>query len=424
MSLSCVIGLQWGDEGKGKIVDLLANRAHLVVRYQGGGNAGHTIVLNNQKFVFHHIPTGILHQRVRCVIGNGTVIDPARLLKEIQGLKKYGIKAQNRLSISERTHLVMPYHRLLDSLSEQLRGKNKIGTTDLGIGPCYADKFARTGIRILELYQPNLFKVRLEENLKVKNLLLKKLSNFKPLSVNSIYREYMAYAKKLAPYVTDTRILLNQALKARQNILFEGAQGTLLNIDWGTYPFVTSSHSDFTGLAAGCGIPTRKVDQVIGVLKAYTTRVGSGPFPTELHDILGMQLRTNGGEFGATTGRPRRCGWLDLVSAKYTTEINDADALAITKLDVLSGLEKIRVCVAYRYRGKVLKDFPASLDALQHCRPVYKDFPGWHDDISQLRKYAQLPPRAKKYLNFIQKTLGVKITMISVGKNRHQIIYV
>lgn len=424
MSLSCVVGLQWGDEGKGKIVDLLANQAHLVVRYQGGGNAGHTIVLNNQKFVFHHIPTGILHQRVRCVIGNGTVIDPPRLLKEIQGLKKYGIKAKNRLYISERAHLVMPYHRLLDSLSEQLRGKNKIGTTDLGIGPCYADKFARTGIRVLELYHPDLFKARLEENLKVKNLLLKKMGDHKPLSVKSIYQEYMVYAKKLAPYVTDTRILIKQALKARQNILFEGAQGTLLNIDWGTYPFVTSSHSDFTGLAAGCGVPVRKVNQIIGVLKSYTTRVGSGPFPTELHDVLGMQLRANGGEFGSTTGRPRRCGWLDLVSAQYTTELNDTDALAITKLDILSGMEKIRVCVAYHYRGKMLKTFPASLEILQNCRPVYKDFPGWHDDISQLRKHAQLPPRAKKYLNFIQKTLGVKITMISVGKNRHQIIYV
>jgi adenylosuccinate synthase len=423
MAVNCVVGMQWGDEGKGKIVDILAKQSDMVVRYQGGSNAGHTIVWGSKKFVFHTIPTGILYPHVRCLIANGVVVDPARLLKEISEVEKAGISIRGRLFISERAHIVMPYHRLLDSLSETLRGKNKIGTTNLGIGPCYSDKYARTGIRMIDLYESSIFKDKLNENLQVKNIILKQLLKQAPLKAAALYKEYMGYARQLKPYLADTRTMIMQAMAQKRNILFEGAQGILLDIDWGTYPFVTSSNAGLTGLAAGCGIPLRRVGEVLGVLKAYTTRVGAGYFPTELNNALGNRLRETGGEYGATTGRARRCGWLDLVSARYAAELNAVDGLSITKLDVLSGLKTIRVCVAYRYKGKLLNTFPASLEVLAHCQPVYNNFPGWNDDIITIRKYNRLPVNARKYLDFIRKTLKVKIAMVSVGQERSQIIY-
>ena len=422
MSLTCVIGIQWGDEGKGKIVDWLSKHHDLVVRFQGGSNAGHTVIWGSQKFILHLIPSGIFHKGVKCVIGNGVVIDPAQVLKEIKELTMRGIAVKNRLFISDRAHLVMPYHKVLDNLAEIRKGDAKIGTTGLGIGPAYVDKCSRLGLRMGDLYQPDYFKKCLKQNLDEKNWLITNLSPYKSFKLEKVYRDYQNYARKLASYVCDTRVLIQEALEKNQRILFEGAQGTLLNVDFGTYPFVTSSNSDISGVCAGTGIAPQKINRVIGIIKAYATRVGSGPFPTELSGEMEERLRRIGGEFGATTGRARRCGWLDLVSAKYAIEINGVTDLSIMKLDVLSQLKKIKVCVAYKYKNKTYKHFPGNASVLENCQPVYKEFLGWNEDVTTVRKYQQLPLKARRYLNFITTSLGVKIKMVSVGSERNQTI--
>jgi len=418
MSVSCVVGLQWGDEGKGKIVDILSAKSDFVVRYQGGSNAGHTVVIGKEKFVLHLIPSGILHEKVKCVIGNGVVIDPSLLLEEINMLEKRNIKVAKRLFISERAHLVFPYHKQIDALSETNLGSGKIGTTGRGIGPAYADKINRIGIRVIDLFKPNTLQERLKTNIKDKEALLKT-----KLSFAKIYSEYNSYAQKMKPYVADTRVMVRDAIESGKRILFEAAQGTLLNIDLGTYPFVTSSHSDTTGIPGGTGIPPGKIAGVTGILKAYTTRVGSGPFPTELKDALGEEIRQRGGEFGATTGRPRRCGWLDFVSARYTTEINGVDNLAITKLDVISHLKEIRVATAYKYNGKTYHDFPADIKIIENAKPVYKTLPGWQKSLSGVKKYKELPVNARRYLEFIEKMLRARISIISIGAKRDETIF-
>ncbi|MBI4712753.1 MAG: adenylosuccinate synthase [Planctomycetes bacterium] len=421
MSITCVIGLQWGDEGKGKIVDLLSRDSDYVVRYQGGSNAGHTVVLGKEKFVLHIIPSGILHPGVKCVIANGVVFDPRQFLGELDGLKKKGIRIKKNLYISDRAHLVFPYHKAIDGIRESRLGKKKIGTTGLGIGPCYSDKFARTGIRVIDLFNPALFKERLQVNLSEKNVVIS-AGGGKPLSTQDIYQQYLHYARQIKPYVTDTRLMLEDALRRKKRILLEGAQGSLLDIDFGTYPFVTSSNADACGISSGAGISARKIDKITGVLKAYATRVGEGPFPTELNDALGENLRRIGGEYGATTGRPRRCGWLDLVAAKYSAQLNDIDSIAITKLDVLSHLKKIKVAVAYKYNGKTIHEFPAAVEALARCRPVYRELPGWQADISGINRYNDLSVAARKYLDFISQHLGVPIGIVSVGAERKRFL--
>ena len=420
--IKCIIGLQWGDEGKGKIVDYLSSISDMVVRYQGGSNAGHTVVKSGKKFVLHLVPSGILHRGVKCIISNGVVFDPAQFIKELKGLKSHGISIDKNIFISGLAHLVMPYHKMMDQLSEKHLGGNKIGTTGLGIGPCYSDKYARTGLRINDLFNNHLFYQRLKSNVYIKNKLFKAMK-MKTLSPDEIYSEYLSYAKILKPFVADTRNLLLDAIRQNKNILLEGAQGTLLDIDFGTYPFVTSSNASLAGISSGTGIPLlQNSSEIIGILKAYTTRVGEGPFPTENTGTLGDVLRTLGGEFGATTGRPRRCGWLDLVATRSAIELNAITSLVITKLDVLSHFAWVKIAVAYRYKNKLLKYFPTDISILPECEPVYVDLKGWYDDISQIKKYRNLPDNAKKYLEFIEENSGVPIKLISVGAEEKQII--
>jgi len=418
-----VVGLQWGDEGKGKLVDYLSALSDFVVRYQGGGNAGHTVIKGSKKFVLHLVPSGILHGGVKCVIGNGVVFDPGQFIKEVKGLKSRHVKIDGNIFISGQAHLVMPYHKVMDQLSELQLGKRKIGTTGLGIGPCYSDKYARTGIRVNDLFNKPLFYQRLKENLNLKNKLFQAMK-IKPLSSSKIYSEYLAYTRFIRPFVTDTRRLLIDAIKSNRNILIEGAQGTMLDIDFGTYPFVTSSNSSLAGVSSGTGIPlANKRIETIGILKAYTTRVGEGPFPAENTGTLGEVLRTLGGEFGATTGRPRRCGWLDLVVARTAIELNAVSYIAMTKLDVLSHLAFLKIAVGYKYKNKLLTHFPADISVLEQCQPVYETLPGWPEDISAIKKYRDLPENARKYLAFIEKKLGVPIKMVSVGAEEKQIIH-
>ncbi|MBI4835340.1 MAG: adenylosuccinate synthase [Planctomycetes bacterium] len=422
MSIASVIGMQWGDEGKGKIVDLLSSECDIVVRYQGGSNAGHTVIIGDEKFVLHLIPSGILHPKVKCVIGNGVVLDPMLLLKEMDELTKRGIKIKGRLFISERCHLVFQYHKWLDTLSEKSLGKSKIGTTGRGIGPAYVDKYNRTGIRLMDLYEPKRLLEKVKINLAEKNIYFRALHSKTGIDSGAIYKESLFYARRLKPYVTDTRLFIRRMMDAKIRVLFEGAQGTLLNIDHGTYPFVTSSHSDATGISAGSGIPPSSITNVIGILKAYTTRVGEGPFPTEQDNPIGECLRKEGGEFGATTGRPRRCGWLDMVAAKYAVELNGVSQIVITKLDVLSILKSIKVAVAYKYKGRVYRDFPADLNTLKNCEPVYRTLPGWQSSLRGIRKYRDFPLNTRRYLEYIEKKLGVPIKIISIGPERTQTI--
>jgi adenylosuccinate synthase len=418
-----IVGLQWGDEGKGKIVDYLSALSDFVVRYQGGGNAGHTVVKGTKKFVLHLIPSGILHSGVKCIIGNGVVFDPGQFIKEVKGLKSRHIKIDSNIFISGQAHLVMPYHKVMDQLSERQLGKRKIGTTGLGIGPCYSDKYARIGIRVNDLFNKPLFKERLKENLNLKNKLFQALG-IKPLSLSKIYSEYLSYVRFIRPFVVDTRRLLIDAIKSNRNILIEGAQGTMLDIDFGTYPFVTSSNSSLAGVSSGTGIPlANKQVEIIGILKAYTTRVGEGPFPAENTGTLGDVLRALGGEFGATTGRPRRCGWLDLVVARTAVELNAVSYIVMTKLDVLSNLALLKVVVAYKYKGKLLTHFPADISILDKCQPVFETLPGWADDISGIRRYSDLPDNTRKYIRFVESKLGVPIKMVSVGAEEKQIIH-
>ena len=421
MSVTVLIGSQWGDEGKGKIVDILSEEYKIVARYQGGANAGHTVIIGDKKYILHLIPSGILRDDVICVIGNGVVIDPNALLEEIDILEKNGIDVKDRLFISQNAHLIMPYHKLLDSISES--GETKIGTTGRGIGPCYIDKFARKGIRIVDLLDRAELEKKIRLNLKEKNELLKKVYKHEGLDVDAIVKEYLEFDHTIDKYIKDVPSFLNNAITEGKSILLEGAQGTLLDVDHGTYPFVTSSNPTAGGACTGTGIPPTKINSVIGIVKAYTTRVGNGPFPTELLNEEGEQLRKIGDEYGATTGRPRRCGWYDAFLVAYSQMVNGITSVAITKLDVLSSFKKIEVCVGYEIRGKKLKYFPTSVEQLSKVTPVYEELEGWNTDISNCHSYDELPAKTKEYLKFIAKNSGIKIGIISVGPKRKQTFY-
>ncbi len=422
MRVTVLVGSQWGDEGKGKIVDILSENYEIVTRYQGGANAGHTVTIGDKQYILHLIPSGILRENVTCVIGNGVVIDPNALLDEIELLRKNGISVEGRLFISHNAHLIMPYHKLLDNINEN--NGNKIGTTGRGIGPCYIDKYARKGIRIVDLLNKKVLEDKIRENLKEKNNLLKKIYNHAELDVEEIIKEYMEFDKAIDKYVKDVPSYLNNAIAEGKSILLEGAQGALLDVDHGTYPYVTSSSPTSGGACTGTGIPPTKITLVIGIVKAYTTRVGFGPFPTELTDDTGENLRKIGAEYGATTGRPRRCGWFDAFLVKYSATINGIEEAAITKLDVLSSFDEIKVCTGYELNGKTLRSFPTDVQRLSEVKPVYKSFKGWKSDISGCRSYSELPSEAKEYLEFIANHTGVKITIVSVGPKRDQTFFI
>jgi adenylosuccinate synthase len=418
-----VIGAQWGDEGKGKITDLLSRSADVVVRYQGGNNAGHTVVVGDRTFKLHLIPSGILYPKTECIIANGTVIDPKVLLEEVDRLKTLGISTDN-LFISETAHVTMPYHRELDRASETQRAEHKIGTTGRGIGPTYADKSERVGIRIIDLMDEKRMPKKLRWAIEQKNIVLQKLYNLEPLDVESIIEEYRGYADRLRPHVVDASLKIDAAIRERRNILFEGAQGTLLDLDHGTYPYVTSSNPVAGGACIGAGVGPTCIDRVIGVAKAYTTRVGEGPFPTELHDEIGNHIGERGAEFGTTTGRKRRCGWFDGVIGRYAVRINGLDCLAVTKLDVLDDLEEIKVCTAYELDGKVVHDFPSDARAFARAIPIYETLPGWKQSTSECKVVEDLPKEAKDYLKFLADLTGTPIAIISLGASRGQTIIV
>ncbi|MDD5060291.1 MAG: adenylosuccinate synthase [Candidatus Omnitrophica bacterium] len=418
-----LVGMQWGDEGKGKIIDVLSEKADYVVRYQGGNNAGHTVVVGEKEYIFHLIPSGILHPGKICCIGNGVVIDPEVLKKELQELEKNGIDFKNRFKISTLAHLIMPYHKNLDQLRETKR-KNKIGTTGRGIGPCYADKINRCGIRMVDLLNPRIFSEKLKDNLKEKNEIFKKVYAHPGFNFQKIYRQYLEYGKLFKNYICNTALLLNGTDSKESDILLEGAQGTFLDIDFGTYPFVTSSSATSGGACIGTGIPPVRIDKVIGVCKAYTTRVGEGPFPTEFGEDFGKFMRDKGNEFGATTGRPRRCGWFDAVIARESVMLNGISELAITKMDILDGLEKVKICVAYKYKGKLIKNFPHDFEMLNKAKPVYKEMAGWPNQGDKVITFNQLHPNARAYLAELQKLLKAKITMVSIGSSRKSTIFI
>jgi adenylosuccinate synthase len=422
MSTVIVVGAQWGDEGKGKLVDVLTEKADIVARYQGGHNAGHTVVIKNEKYVLHLIPSGILHRKTVCIIGNGVVVEPTALLEEIKGLQKRGIKVEKNLLISKNAHLIMPYHMALDQAGETMRGKKCIGTTGRGIGPTYVDKMARTGIRVGDLLSPDMFMEKISANLKQVNFLLKHLYRSRGFSARKIRDEYLGYAKVLKKHIADTDVIINDAAAAGKNLLLEGAQGTLLDIDHGTYPYVTSSSAIAGGACTGLGIGPTKISKVLGVVKAYTTRVGSGPFPTELFDAVGEKIREKGSEFGATTGRPRRCGWLDTVILKHAVMVNGLTGIAITKLDILDGLETIKICTAYKYKGKLYQHFLKELDAFEACTPVYEEMKGWKESTLGVKEFGKLPKEARAYIRRIQELIGVKADIISTGQKRDELI--
>ncbi len=418
-----LIGAQWGDEGKGKIIDLLSRQSDYIVRYQGGANAGHTVKFGAKEYILHLIPSGILHRGKRCVIGNGVVIDPEALFKEIDTLKQSGVEVKGRLFISEQAHLIMPYHQLMDRLQEA--GQNgKIGTTKRGIGPCYADKMARLGIRVSDLMDPVLFHDRLSYILEEKNKVLTKIYGHEGLSFKAIHETYSGYAVRLRPFVANTMELLNEAVHRKKRILFEGAQGTLLDVDHGTYPYVTSSNATAGGALTGTGVAPTHIGEVMGVVKAYTTRVGEGPFPTEFEPPLMEKIRNKGEEFGATTGRPRRCGWFDAVVVRHSVLVNGLDTMAVMKLDVLDDLPAIKIATAYKCDGKIYKTFPSNIRVLEHCKPVYEEHPGWQTDLSRVRRYGDLPVNAKKYLARLSQLLKTSISIVSVGSQRNQTIFV
>ena len=417
-----VIGAQWGDEGKGKITDLLSKSADVVVRYQGGVNAGHTVVVNGQTLKLHLIPSGILYPDTECIIGSGTVIDPQVLIQEMDQLKLLGVSTANLL-ISETAHVTMPYHRLIDRAAEELRGSHRIGTTGRGIGPTYADKSERTGIRILDLMDATTLQEQLRWAINHKNILLEKMYGLPPYDPEEIIAEYLTYAERLRPHVVDCSLKISDAVRRRRNILFEGAQGTLLDLDHGTYPYVTSSNPVAGGACVGAGVGPTMIDRVIGVAKAYTTRVGEGPFPTELTDQLGELLCDRGAEFGTTTGRKRRCGWFDAVIGRYAVRINGLDCLAITKLDVLDQLDEIKVCVAYEIDGERCEDFP-NARRFARCQPIYETLPGWKQPTDHCRSLEDLPAQALNYLKFLAEIMEVPIAIVSLGAERHQTIIV
>lgn len=414
-----VVGAQWGDEGKGKIIDILAKDADVVARYQGGHNAGHTVVVNDEEYILHLIPSGIIHPGKICMIGNGVVIDPEALIGEIEGLKSRGIAIDNNLFISKNSHLIMPYHCIIDKESERSKS---IGTTGRGIGPAYVDKVARTGIRMSDLLDPQLFREKLELNLSNMNYLLYNVYKSEQLNLEEIYSKYMGYAEKIGKYITDVSILINKYIEENSNILFEGAQGTLLDIDHGTYPYVTSSNAIAGGACTGLGIGPTKIDGVLGVSKAYTTRVGSGPFPTELKDKLGNDLRSKGREYGATTGRPRRCGWLDVVVVRYSVIINGMSGIALTKLDILDEYPNIKICVGYKYKGNIYNEMPHESSVLWNCEPVYEEIEGWQESTAGIKRFDSLPDKAKAYIERIEDLIGVSIDIISTSQKREDTI--
>lgn len=422
MAVRVVVGTQWGDEGKGKYIDMLAEKSDIIVRFSGGNNAGHTIVANGAKYALHLIPSGILHTDKTCIIGNGVVVDPAVLLKEMKDLNERGITTDHLL-ISDRAHVIMPYHVGLDELQENFRSDdNKIGTTKRGIGPCYADKIERSGIRMCDLIDKEEFTKKVKANLELKNLIIEKVYGGEPYKAELIIEEYLGYAQQLKKYITDATSLLADAIDAKKDILFEGAQANFLDIDFGTYPYVTSSNPTAGGVCTGSGVGPIYIDEVYGVLKAYTSRVGAGPFPTEQNNEIGDTIRELGWEYGTTTGRPRRCGWLDTVMIKYASKINGLTGLAINHVDTIGKLQEIKLCVAYSKDGQVVKTFPASLNELAKCKPIYEVFEPWNEDISNIKTFDALPQNAKKYLNRIEELVGVKIALIGVGKDREQII--
>ncbi|HJT23104.1 MAG TPA: adenylosuccinate synthase [bacterium] len=416
-----IIGAQWGDEGKAKMVDVLTEQVDIVARYQGGSNAGHTVVADGKKFVFHQIPSGILHEGKKCVIGNGVVLDPVGLLEEMDSLIRAGVKMKDRLILSDRAHLLMPYHRLLDGAAETQKGSGKIGTTNRGIGPAYMDKMARVGLKVVDLLEPAYFRRKVREVVKEKNFWLKKYYGRPGVDADKTADGYLKIAPRIKPLVADTTAYLEARLKAGENILAEGAQGTLLDVDFGTYPYVTSSSASVGGVCTGLGIGPQWLDEIYGVAKAYTTRVGEGPFPSEMDQDFSEKIRKRGGEYGATTGRPRRCGWLDLVAMKYACRVNGFTGILLTKMDVLSYLQSIQLCVAYKVKGKTIPEFPASLRQLADCKPVYKEMKGWKGDLSHAARLQDLPVEARKYLDEIEKAIQVPIQWVSVGQDRSQI---
>lgn len=419
MAAVVLIGAQWGDEGKGKITDYLAEKADIVVRYQGGNNAGHTVVVGSDVYKLHLIPSGILYEEKVCIIGNGVVIDPGVLLKEINSLIKRKTKI-GKLLISSNAHLIMPYHRLLDKLEEEARGLNKIGTTGRGIGPAYMDKTSRVGIRVIDLFDKKVLASKIKENLEAKNKILTKFYEVQAFDFEEIYKEYLGYGEKLFPFVTDTSLAIKQYIDAGKKVLFEGAQGTLLDLDHGTYPFVTSSNPIAGGACIGAGIGPTSISRVIGVAKAYITRVGEGYFPTELHDEVGEKIQKYGSEFGTTTGRFRRCGWFDAVVARYAARINGISDYAITKLDVLSGLDKVKICVAYKINNKLLTEFPLRQSDFTECEPVYEELPGWKEDLSEIRNFKDLPEPAVNFIKRIEELTGIPVTLVAIGPERGQ----
>ncbi len=423
MSNIVVVGTQWGDEGKGKVVDLLAEKAHMVIRFQGGNNAGHTMVVDGEQFISHLIPSGILHKDKPCVIGNGVVVDPGVLIQEIEDLRDRGIAiGPYNLLISENAHLIMPYHKLIDHGRERLKGDKKIGTTGRGIGPCYEDRVTRRGIRFCDLIDPETFKEKLSSILGERNFYLKEFLKSETVAEAEILEEYLPYAEALRPHVTNVSVAINQAIKAGHDILFEGAQGTHLDIDHGTYPYVTSSNTVAGNACCGAGVGPTQINGVIGIVKAYTTRVGRGPFPTELHDATGDLIQERGVEFGATTGRRRRCGWLDTVVVRNAVRLNGLTALAITKLDVLSNIETLKICTAYQCKRDKLTEFPSDLKVLGACEPIYEELPGWPDDITAIQDINDLPENARAYVKRIEELTETTVQIVSVGAGRKQTI--
>ena len=416
-----IVGSQWGDEGKGKLVDILTEFAHVIVRFQGGSNAGHTVVVGDKKFIFHQLPSGILHEHKRCIIGSGVVIDPQTLIEEIEEIKGKGFfKSDNALLISEEAQIIMPYHKRIDIARENKRGANKIGTTGRGIGPAYENKMSRLGIRLIDLVEEEIFREKLERNLEEQNFYLTNWLQDEGFSFQEIYDQYRALGEKIGRYMANTSLIINREIEEGKDVLFEGAQGALLDVDHGTYPYVTSSNTVAGSACVGSGVGPTKIDKVVGITKAYTTRVGGGPFPAELEDEVGNHLREKGAEYGATTGRPRRCGWFDAVVVRHSSRVNGLTDLAVTKLDVLGGLKKIKICTAYKYKGKKIHEFPASLKMQEECDLVYEEVNGWEEDISMVKDLNDLPSNAQKYLKIIEQLVGVETCMVSLGNERSQ----
>ena len=421
--MSCVVvtGTQWGDEGKGKIVDYLAQQANVVVRFQGGSNAGHTVVVGGEAYKLRLMPSGILYKGSLCVVGNGVAFDPMIMLEEMDALKKRGIDLSG-IRISNRAHVVLPYHRIMDGVGDEARGKEKIGTTKRGIGPCYMDRDNRIGIRVCDLMDKDELAKRLKENMTRKNKELQALYGHEPLDYDAVLAEYLGYAERLRPYVCDTIALLNEEIKAGSKILFEGAQATMLDIDYGTYPYVTASHPISGGVGVGAGVAPNRIDKVVGIVKAYCTRVGEGPFPTEQLNAIGEKIRTDGHEFGVVTGRPRRTGWLDACVVRYAGLLSGIDYMAVTRLDILDDFDEIKMCVAYKYKGEILHEIPASLKVLAEVEPVYETFAGWKTSIRKVRSYDDLPEKAKQYLTRMAEVTGIALGIVSVGPNRDETI--